>query len=143
MVAGRGFAEWAKVYGNYYGTPLRPLQVARRAGRNILLDIDVQGHRKVRRRCPEAVSVFLMPPSYRELTRRLKQRKSDGPEAIARRLRTAHQELRCWSEYDYVVVNDDVRRAVRALNAILTAARLRRENQRREIGRILKRFGGS
>lgn len=142
MAAAGAFAEWAKVYGNYYGTSLRQLRRAQQQGRDILLDIDVQGHRKVRRRMPDAVSVFLMPPSFQELDRRLWLRRSDGPEVIARRLTAAREEVRYWEEYDYVVVNDDVRHAARALISILNAARLRRENQRKRIEKILKTFGG-
>ncbi len=142
MIAARAFAEWAQVYGNYYGTPLRQLRRAQQRGKDILLDIDVQGHRKVRRRAPDAVSVFLMPPSLQELERRLWQRHSDAPEVIARRLAAAREEVRNWEEYDYTVVNDDVRHAARALSSILTAARLRRENQREKIQKILKTFGG-
>ncbi|MGH9360007.1 MAG: guanylate kinase [Terriglobia bacterium] len=142
MIAADAFAEWAEVYGNYYGTPLRQLRTAERQGRDILLDIDVQGHRKVRRRVRDVVSVFLMPPSFRELERRLWRRHSDAPEVIAQRLIAAREEVQQWKEYDYIVVNDDVPHATRALSAILAAARLRRENQREKIGKILKTFGG-
>ncbi|MGH9355739.1 MAG: guanylate kinase [Terriglobia bacterium] len=142
MAAAGAFAESARVHGNYYGTPLRQLAAAQRQGRDILLDIDVQGHRKVRRRIPGAVSVFLMPPSLQELDRRLCQRRSDGQEDIDRRLAAAREEVQHGEEYDYVVVNDDVRRATRALISILSAARLRRENQRERIDKVLKTFGG-
>ncbi|MDE3179269.1 MAG: guanylate kinase [Acidobacteriota bacterium] len=142
MIAARDFAEWATIYGNYYGTSLRQIEAARRAGRDILLDIDVQGHRNVRRRIKDAVSIFLLPPSFRELRQRLILRHSDSPETIKRRLAAAREEIRRWPEYDYAVVNDDVSQAARALRTILAAARLRRENQEQRIRKICKTFGG-
>ncbi|MGH9402568.1 MAG: guanylate kinase [Terriglobia bacterium] len=142
MIAARDFVEWARVYGNYYGTSLRQIEAAQYAGRDILLDIDVQGHRKVRRRLPEAVSIFLLPPSYGELRRRLIRRHSDAQDAIEKRLAAAREEIRHWAEYDYVVVNDDVRQATRSLRTILAAAHLRQESQHARIRKICKTFGG-
>lgn len=142
MIAARDFVEWARVYGNYYGTSLRQIEAAQRAGRDILLDIDVQGHRKVRRRLADAVSIFLLPPSYGELRRRLIRRHSDAPDVIEKRLAAAREEIRHWPEYDYVVVNDDVRQATRSLRAILTAASLRQESQHTRIRKSCKTFGG-
>jgi guanylate kinase len=142
MVAARNFVEWARVYGNLYGTSLLQLEEAQRAGRDILLDIDVQGHRKVRRRLADAVSIFILPPSFQELRQRLLRRHSDAPEIIEMRLAAAREEIRHWREYDYVVVNDDVRQATQALRAILTAARLRRGNQQGRIRKICDTFGG-
>ncbi len=142
MIAAGAFAEWAQVYGNYYGTPLRQLRAAQRQGGDILLDIDVQGHRKVRRRLRDAVSVFLMPPSFQELEHRLRRRHSEAPEVISQRLIAAREEVRQWKEYDYIVINDDVPHATRRLVTILAAARLRHQNQREKIGKILKTFGG-
>ncbi len=135
MIAAGEFVEWAKVYGNYYGTSRRQLAEARQAGRDILLDIDVQGHRKVRRQLPEAISIFLLPPSFQELRRRLIQ-------TIEKRLAAAREEIRHWLEYDYIVVNDDVRQATAALRNIVVAARFRQINQRKKIQQILKTFGG-
>jgi guanylate kinase len=142
MIAAREFVEWAKVYGNFYGTSRQQIEAARKAGKDILLDIDVQGHRKVRRKLPQAVSVFLLPPSYEELKRRLRKRKSETPATIERRLAAARQEIKHWPEYDYIVVNADVTPAARALQAIVVASRARRENQGGEIKRICKTFGG-
>lgn len=142
MVVSREFLEWAKVYGNSYGTSRRQILDAQRAGRDILLDIDVQGHQKVRQQLPEAVSVFLLPPSFQELRRRLTRRHADAPEVIERRLAAAREEIHHWREYDYVVVNDDVRQATRTLRTIVTAARWRRDNQKQKILEISKTFGG-
>ncbi|HLI35092.1 MAG TPA: guanylate kinase [Terriglobia bacterium] len=142
MIAAHEFVEWAKVYGNYYGTPRRQLVEARQAGKDILLDIDVQGHRKVRRQLPEAISIFLLPPSFQELRRRLIRRHSDAPQTIEKRLAAAREEIRHWPEYDYIVVNDDVRQTTGALRSILAAARFRQTNQQEKIRQILKTFGG-
>jgi guanylate kinase len=129
MVAADEFAEWAEVHGNFYGTSWKALQNARARGKDAVLDIDVQGHGQVRRRLPDALSIFLLPPSLAELARRLRRRHSDAPEVIDNRLRAARQEIEHWSEYDYLVVNDRVSAAVRAVEMIVLAARLRRQNQ--------------
>ena len=142
MAASGQFAEWANVFGHFYGTPNRQLRAAQAQGKDLLLDIDVQGHRQVRRRFPDAVSVFLLPPSYRELERRLRRRHSDDPDVIAWRLANARRELGHWREYDYLVVNDKLPEAARALGAIVTASRFRRTVQRVVAQRISKTFGG-
>ena len=142
MIAAGEFVEWAKVYGNYYGTSLRLLGSAQRTGGDILLDIDVQGHRQVRRRLPKAVSIFLLPPSFQELKRRLTDRHSDEPAVISKRLEQASVEVHRWKEYDYVVVNRDLESAAASLKAIVVAARHRRDTQRKEILKICKTFGG-
>lgn len=142
MVARKEFVEWAEVFGHFYGTARKQLRAAQRAGRDILLDIDVQGHQQVRRQLREAVSVFVLPPSYRELARRLRHRHSDAPEVIARRLKTARREIRRWPEYDYLVVNDRLPEALQALRAVVMVARLRRSNQAKRARAICTTFGG-
>jgi guanylate kinase len=142
MVKRGEFVEWADVYGHLYGTARQQLQAAQEAGQDILLDIDVQGHQQVRLRLPEAVSVFILPPSFRELSRRLRHRHSDAPQEIARRLHTARGEIRHWAEYDYLVVNDDLKNATRALHAVVQAARFRRTCQAGQAEKILATFGG-
>ena len=117
------FAEWANVHDNLYGTPRLPLDRSIRTGRDILLDIDVQGARKIKRRYPRAVSIFLLPPSLRELRRRLSARGTDGPDVIRRRLANAQGEMRKRIQYDYFLVNRDVDEAVRVLNSIVEAER--------------------
>jgi guanylate kinase len=142
LAAAGEFAEWAQVHGYFYGTSRRQIRRAQAAGRDVLLDIDVQGHGQVRRRLPEAVSVFLLPPSYRELQRRLRRRHSDSPQVIRRRLSVAKREIRRWREYDYVVVNDRLARAAGALGSIIEAARHRGLAQLGNVKRILRTFGG-
>ena len=117
------FAEWARVHGYFYGTPKKPLERCVRAGRDILLDIDVQGARQIKKACPQAVSIFLLPPSLRELERRLAARGTDGRETIRRRLANARGEIGEIIHYDYYVVNRQVKEAVRALSAIVEAER--------------------
>lgn len=119
------FAEWAKVHDYLYGTPRGPLERCVRTGRDILLDIDVQGARQIKKACPDAVSVFLLPPSLAELERRLAARGTDGREAIRRRLANARGEIGEIIHYDYFVVNREVNEAVRALSAIVEAERAR------------------
>jgi guanylate kinase len=143
QMADRGaFVEWANVYGHLYGTAYEQLRVAQAAGQDILLDIDVQGHQQVRRRLAEAISVFILPPSFQELSRRLCERCTDAPEAIARRLQMAGEEIAHWAEYDYLVVNDHVVQATQALRAIVRAARYRRSSQAARAEKIIDTFGG-
>jgi guanylate kinase len=123
MKARGDFAEWANVHGNLYGTPRQPLDHAIRTGRDILLDIDVQGARKIKRRYPQAVSIFLLPPSPAELRRRLAARGTDGAEVIRRRLANAQGEMRRIIHYDYYVVNWKIVEAVGVLKAIVEAER--------------------
>jgi guanylate kinase len=142
MIAAEEFVEWADVFGHLYGTSRRQLRAAQEAGKDILLDIDVQGHRQVRKKLPEAVSIFVLPPSFRELVRRLRARHSDTPDVIERRLRDARKEIRHWPEYDYLVVNDRLPQAVQALRAAVEAARVRRQAQQERARYICRTFGG-
>jgi guanylate kinase len=118
-------AEWAQVHGNYYGTPARPLEEALARGEDVLLDIDTQGARQLRKRYPEAVTVFVMAPSLAELEARLRQRKSDAPGEITKRLDRAREEVRSWREYDYLIINKDVQEAVQRLATIIQGERWR------------------
>jgi guanylate kinase len=120
-----GFAEWAGVHGSLYGTPRAPLERRLRQERDVLLDIDVQGARKIKRQYPGAVSIFVLPPSLSELEHRLALRGTDRRETIRRRLENARREIRQLMRYDYVVVNQDLRQAVEAAKAIVSAERLR------------------
>jgi guanylate kinase len=119
------FAEWASVHGNLYGTRARILEEALAAGRDILLDIDTQGADQLRRRYPEAVLVFIVAPSMAELEQRLRERRSDAEEEIARRLRRAREEVAMWRTYHYLVVNRDLKEAADQLTAIVVAERSR------------------
>lgn len=113
--------EWAEVHGEMYGTPRAELEAARAAGQHLLLDIDVQGVRSVRRRLPEAVTIFVLPPTGERILARLRGRGSESDEALSRRMRTAVAELRAVEEFDFVVVNDELDEAVEAVAAILSA----------------------
>ena len=119
--------EWAEVHGNFYGTPRRPVEKTLGQGRDMIFDIDYQGTRQVRQRLQDdVVTVFILPPSFSELRNRLERRAEDSPETIERRLANARNEMQRWSEYDYVIVNDDLDESFHALQAILTAERLKR-----------------
>ena len=123
MKAKGDFAEWAKVHDFFYATPRRPLVQCVRDGQDILLDIDVQGARKIKRKYPRAVSIFLLPPSWRELQRRLALRGTDRKETIRRRLVNARGEIRKIIKYDYYVVNCEVKTSVELLKSIVEAER--------------------
>lgn len=125
-MAERGeLAEWARVHGNLYGTPARALEEAVERGEDILLDIDTQGARQLRQRYPQGVFVFVVAPSARELEARLRERQSDAPREIARRMARAAEEIAAWREYDYLIVNRDLDEAVRQLQCIIEAERCR------------------
>jgi guanylate kinase len=117
------FAEWAKVHGFFYATPCGPLEQCIRRGQDLLLDIDVQGAAKIKRKYPAAVSIFLVPPSWRELHRRLARRGTDGKDTIRRRLANARDEIREIIKYDYFVVNREVKASVELLKSIFEAER--------------------
>ena len=122
-IAGGEWAEWAEVHGNYYGTSRAFIDAALAAGRDVLLDIDVQGAAQILERYPEAVTIFIMPPSMEVLRQRLVGRGTDSQDVIARRLADAQAEMACRDRYRHVVVNDRLEEALEALLAILTAER--------------------
>lgn len=119
------FAEWAQVHGSLYGTPRTPLDEALACGQDFLLDIDVQGARQVKAVYPEAVSIFVLPPSWEELETRLRSRGTEPEEVIARRLQRAQEETAALGTYDYFLVNDRLDHAVTLLCAIVEAERAR------------------
>ena len=119
------FAEWATVHGNLYGTRASVLEGPLGRGRDILLDIDTQGAAQLRARYPEAVLVFIVAPSMEELAQRLRERRSDPESEIARRLARAREEIKLWRNYDYLVVNRDLKDAADHLTSIITAERCR------------------
>jgi guanylate kinase len=138
---GRGeFLEWADVFGNLYGTARHDTETALAAGQDVVLVIDVQGARQVRARTSEAVSIFVLPPSFQALETRLRGRCQDDEAAITRRLDTARSDVSAVEAYEYVVVNDDVDRCVGELAAIVTAERARRTRRLTEIDGIVKTF---
>jgi len=142
MIAAGEFIEWANVFGCFYGTSREQINSALEAGLDVLLDIDVQGHQQIRKCLPEAISVFVMPPSFRELERRLRNRHADSPQVIERRLDAARREIAHWPEYDYLIVNDRLVPATQALRGVVQAARFRRQNQAERAQEICKTFGG-
>jgi guanylate kinase len=119
------FAEWAEVHGHLYGTPAKALEGALGRGLDVLLDIDTHGARQLRQRYPEAVSIFIMAPSMAELEARLRERNSNSPGDIARRLSRAKEEIAAWRQYDYLIINRDVKEAVDQLATIIQAERCR------------------
>jgi guanylate kinase len=121
--------EYAQYVGNYYGTSLKVIQNRLDAGIDVLLDIEVQGAAKVRSRCPDAVFIFIIPPSFEELSRRLRNRNTDGEEVIAGRLEKAREEYKEIPSYDYLVVNDKVSAAAAEIIAILTATDCKIKNR--------------
>ncbi len=126
LMVDRGeFAEWARVHGHLYGTAARTLEGALDRGEDILLDIDTQGARQLRLRYPQGLFVFVVAPSMKELELRLRERRSDAPREIARRLTRAVDEVGAWREYDYVIVNRHLDEAVRQLQCIIEAERCR------------------
>ncbi len=138
------FLEYARVFGkNWYGTPRKWVDQARRAGKDLVLEIDVQGAAQVKRKLPDSVAIFILPPSRQELERRLLARGQDAEEEVARRLEQARQEILAFREhYDYCVVNDDLERAGREVQAIAMAARRRSDQNEEAVRRILDTFGG-
>jgi len=122
--------EWAEVHGNFYATPRAPVEKALAEGRDMLFDIDWQGAEQLREKMrADIVSIFILPPTMRELKGRLRRRAEDTEEVIAARLRNALAEIEHWRDYDYVVVNDDLDAAFAQVEAVVTAERLRRDRR--------------
>ncbi len=131
LMVNRGeLLEHAKVFGNYYGTPRAPVAAALSQGRDILFDIDWQGTQQlVESARDDLVSVFILPPSTRDLEKRLKARAQDSADVVAHRMAKAADEMSHWAEYDYIIVNHDIEASVTQVRAILIAERLRRQRQ--------------
>lgn len=140
MIAADDFLEWAQVHGNYYGTSKRWIVTERAAGRDVLLEIDWQGAQQVRRVFPDAIGVFILPPSMEELTRRLTGRGTDSAEVIARRLSAAREEMSHVGEFGYVIINDDLQTALSDFVAVVRATRLQLETQRQRHPELFARL---
>ena len=140
MVAAEAFLEHADVFGNLYGTSAGDAEEFLAAGRDLVLVIDVQGARQVRLRCAGTVGVFVLPPSFPILEQRLRGRSSDTEQAMQRRLQTACDEVAAFTEYDYVVVNDELEACVDRLRAIVLAERARLRSMRGVAEGIVKTF---
>jgi guanylate kinase len=132
MIENKELLEWANVYGNWYGVPREPVKQALDRGQDIIVKVDVQGAATIKKNIPQAVFIFLVPPSMEELTTRLKQRHTESPSDLALRLKTAEEEMQKLPLFDYVVVNREaeIDRAVSEIEAIITAEK-RRVNPRK------------
>ena len=140
MIAAGDFLEWAELFGNLYGTRRSDTEQLLASGVDVVLVIDVQGTRWVRKRGLVAASVFVMPPSFAVLEERLRRRSKDSEEAIQRRLQVAREEVAAFVEYDFVVVNDELDAASDRLQSIFTAQRSRLERMRAEAETIVRTF---
>ena len=136
MIADDELLEYAEYVDNYYGTSMKLIQEKLDAGIDVLLDIEVQGAAKVRARCPDALFIFIIPPSFEELSRRLHRRNTDSEDVITGRLAKARQEFREIPKYDYLVINDKVANAVHEIEAILTAAECRVSSRSRMLAQF-------
>lgn len=140
---GGEFAESAQVHENMYGTLRSEIQRVLSAGKHVVMDIDVQGARQFRRAFPESVTIFVLPPSAEILLERLRQRQTESKEQLARRLQSALQELQAVDEYQYVVVNDDLTKAVARVSAVIDAEVVRRERVaglRHQVSQLVQRL---
>jgi len=135
------FLEHAEVFGNYYGTHVSALQIAANKGLDLVLDIDVQGAAQLKERIPDAVTIFVLAPSREILEQRLRARSQDSDEVIRRRLADAAREIRNYSLYDYVLVNNDLELAAETLKSIVRAERVKRVRVEEKIRPILETFG--
>ena len=144
MVEHGDFLEYARVFGKHsYGTPKKWIEESRRTGLDLVLEIDVQGAAQVKEKLPESVAIFILPPSREELERRLRRRGQDSGEEIARRLAQARDEIAAFGKYyDYCVVNDDMERAGREAQSIVTALRCSSARRRKRVDELLASFGG-
>lgn len=142
LVQSGDLLEWAEVYGNYYGTGWRFIDAKLQLGEDVLLDVDVQGARTICAKRPEAVSIFVLPPSFQVLRTRLANRKLDKDYVIENRLRIARQEILQYRDYEYLIINDDFRNSVEELKAIIVGSRCRMRSRSSLAGSIVATFGG-
>jgi guanylate kinase len=141
MIERGEFLEWADVYGHLYGTGCTQVERERSAGRDIILEIDVQGAESIRKKIPDAVSVFILPPSYELLRERLVSRGTDSAAELEKRLRGAPAEVEQYKHFQYVILNDDINRASAQLASVIYAERARRERQEVHLRDSLEDFG--
>jgi guanylate kinase len=142
MIADNAFLEWADVFGNFYGTGKAETERELSAGRDLILVIDVQGARQVRSHGANAIGIFVLPPSFEALERRLRGRSKDSDDAIRKRLATARREIRAVAEYEYVIVNDELDTCVDRLRSIVLAERARPRVMAPTVARIVGSFTG-
>jgi len=139
-LANKEFLEWADVFGNYYGTHRSELERAKKEGKDLVLDIDVQGAGQLRCSIPDAVSIFVLAPSRQILEHRLRYRGEDSEAVIQRRLSDAAREIRNYNNYDYVLINEDIDDSSKTLASIVRAERVRRTRIEEKLRPILKTF---
>lgn len=138
LIENGGMLEYANYCGNYYGTPKKPVEDMLAEGKNVILEIEVQGALKVMEKCPEAVSVFILPPSLKELRRRLHKRGTETEEVIEKRIGEAAGEIRKAVNYDYVMINGELEIAVSDLLSIINSQKLKKENSENLIDEVLE-----
>lgn len=143
MIAAGEFLEWACVHGNFYGTAKSQILEQTAAGADIILEVDVQGAASVRQLLMDSVSIFILPPSYEVLKQRLIARGTDLPEELALRLRRAPDELREYSSFDYVIINEEVQKAAQQLASIVYAERARCMRQEGLVREVMKEFNSN
>lgn len=143
MVAAGDFLEWAIVHGKFYGTTREQVSREISGGRDIILEVDVQGAASVRTLLPDSVSIFILPPSFEVLRQRLQARGTDSPDELDLRLRNAPTELQDYSAFQYVIINDEVDRAAAEMTAIVQAERARLSRQGERIKRVVEAFTAS
>ncbi|EJC65499.1 guanylate kinase [Alcaligenes ammonioxydans] len=143
MCADNAMLEWAKVHDNYYGTPREPIQKALQEGRDVLLEIDWQGARLARAHFPEAVGIFILPPSLPTLQARLRKRGQDSEETIARRLEAAEHEIAHVHDCQYAIINEDFDTALQQLLSIVQASRLRTATQSVRHRQLFQQLGAN
>lgn len=134
------FLEYALVHGNWYGTSKAQIETETAAGRDIILEIDVQGAEQIKQKMPGAVSVFILPPSYEVLKNRLTARATEDKDDLELRLKNSRGEVERYTEFDYVIINDELEKAWKELGAVFLAERVKRERQEEKIKQVLTTF---
>lgn len=140
LIGAGEFLEFAEVHGNFYGTSIKQVEAEAALGRDIILEIDVQGAKNVREKMPEAVSIFILPPSFEVLKERLTARATEKKDDLELRLKNSFGEVNCYKDFEYIVINDSVEHASADLERIILAERLRRIRQTDSIRAILDSF---
>jgi guanylate kinase len=141
MIAAKQFLEWAQVHGYLYGTSREMLKVAAELGKDLVLDVDVQGASQVKKSIPEAITIFIMPPNFDSLQERLIRRQKDTPKQIMQRMENARKEIQAYKEYQFIVINENVESALEDLLGIVRSQHCKREVLDEKIGKIMKSFG--
>ena len=140
LIASGDLLEYAIVHGNYYGTSNSQISGAMESGQDVILEIDVQGAKIVKRKREDAINIFILPPSFQVLSERLRNRGTENEEQLTIRLRNARDEVDFYSDCDYIVINDDLEKAVTDLKSVILAERLRRDRQTDAVHDILNTF---